>query len=92
VRDLTLTAAPNPFNPVTEITFSLPWSGHARLAIHDLRGRRIATLADGLYPAGEHRVRWHARDEHGAAVASGVYYIRLVGEDEVRVKKITLLQ
>ncbi len=92
VRDLTLTAAPNPFNPVTEITFSLPRSGHTRLEIHDLRGRRIAILADGLCPAGEHHVRWHARDEHGAAVASGVYYAKLIYEAEVRVKKITLLR
>ena len=64
----TLLASPNPFNPATEIAFSLVAPAEARLTVFNLRGEVVARLVDGALPAGEHRVNFD-----GAALASGVY-------------------
>jgi hypothetical protein len=68
---------PNPFNPSTTIRFSLRDPDHARLQVYDVRGRLVATLADGLRAPGEHYVRWDGQDRQGTAVASGIYFYRL---------------
>jgi FG-GAP-like repeat/FlgD Ig-like domain len=68
---------PNPFNPSTTIRFTLPEPERARITIFDASGREIATLVDRLFPAGDHRVEWQGRNDHGAPVASGVYFYRL---------------
>jgi len=72
---LRLAAAPNPFNPATEIRFALPAGGPApySLAVYDLRGQRVRLLAAGELPAGEHAVRWDGADDAGRPVASGGY-------------------
>jgi hypothetical protein len=63
---------PNPFRGETTISFSIPWSGHATLTVHDVSGRTVAILVDGELSAGTHAVEWDA------SVASGVYFCRLV--------------
>ncbi len=68
---------PNPFNPSTRIAFRLATGGDARLAVFDLRGRRVAILHEGTLPAGEHNVVWDGRDGAGRQLASGVYFARL---------------
>jgi hypothetical protein len=68
---------PNPFNPLTEIRFSLAQSGPASLAIYDAGGRLVKELARGSFPAGDHRLLWDGSDAQGRLVASGVYVYRL---------------
>ena len=68
---------PNPFNPSTTITFSLPAPGVARLEVLDLSGRRLRVLASGHLPAGRRSVVWDGRDEAGRALPSGIYLCRL---------------
>jgi len=68
---------PNPFNPSTRIAFALPADARVRLTVHDLAGRRIATLVDAALPAGGHAVDWRGRDDRGAPVPAGVYLYRL---------------
>ena len=63
---------PNPFNPTTTISFSLPESAEVRLAVFDLLGRLVAVLADGPMHAGSHTVSFEA--EH---LPSGTYLYRL---------------
>ena len=63
---------PNPFNPSTEIRFELPQPSTVHLAVYDLTGREVATLVDGVLPAGKHEVAWQAEDR-----PSGVYLYRL---------------
>ncbi len=74
-RDLAV--APNPFNPSTEIAFSLPAAGPARLEVYDLRGALVRVLANGSLPAGAQRVAWDGRDDAGQEVSSGTYLLRL---------------
>jgi hypothetical protein len=68
---------PNPFNPQTTLSFSLPRAGWVELTIIDSRGRIVTTLLDGIAAEGKHDVSWNGRDDADLAVASGVYFARL---------------
>jgi FlgD Ig-like domain len=68
---------PNPFNPQTEISFSLPSSREVTLSIYDLRGRKVHTLVSGVLEAGTHTVKWYGRNDKGRTQASGVYFCKL---------------
>ncbi len=84
---------PNPFNPSTEILFSLPNSARVALSIFDLGGRRILTLVEDVeFAAGRHAVTWSGRDETGTQVASGVYFYRLVTEEFTQTRKMVLVK
>jgi hypothetical protein len=63
---------PNPFNPVARVDYSLSAAGRAELALYDLLGRRVALLAEGHQPAGEHQAQIE-----GSGLASGVYLLQL---------------
>ena len=83
---------PNPFNPVTTISFSLRERGRALLAVYDVAGRLVRVLADGVMDAGPHEVAWDGRDREGRAVASGVYFYRLETGAFMETKKMVLLR
>ncbi len=83
---------PNPFNPTTTITYSLPRAGQVTLSVYDVAGRRIATLVDSVQPAGTTSVGWSGRNHSGQPVASGVYFYRLVTEDRALTRKMLLLK
>ena len=55
---------------------------------HDVRGRRIATLAAGSLAAGDHVVQWNGRDDRGREASAGVYFVRLQADREVATKKV----
>ena len=78
---------PNPFNPVTQIRFGLPVASDVRVAVYDVLGREVATLADGVMPAGWHEVRWDAD-----RLASGLYVCRLETTDVRHVRKMLLVK
>ncbi len=78
---------PNPFNPNTEIQFSLPRKSHVTLTIFDLLGRQVATLVSEELSAGSYSTRWDA-----AGFPSGVYLYRLRAGDFVETKKLLLLR
>ena len=73
-RTLSVSASPNPFNPITEIRFVSPTAGAVNLAIHDVAGRRVRTLLSTDLPAGEHSAKWDGRDDGGRPLPSGTYY------------------
>lgn len=78
---------PNPFNPTTQIAFTIPEAARVRLAVYDVRGRLVETLADGVQPVGTHDVQWNA-----AGVASGVYFCHLEALGERLTRRIVLLK
>ena len=84
--------APNPFNPATTISFSLPRRMHADLGVYDMRGRLVKSLVSEDYPAGENSVLWDGTDRNGQAVASGTYFALLRGEEIHQVKSLTLVR
>ena len=84
--------APNPFNASTLIPYRLDADGPVRLEIYNLLGQRMRTLVDEVQAAGAYRVRWDARDGRGAAVAAGVYFIRLHHPGGVHTRRMLYLE
>ncbi len=70
-------AAPNPFRNATRFSFELAHPERVRLEVHDVAGRRVRTLEDGVRGAGPQSIAWDGRDDAGRPVAAGVYYFRL---------------
>ena len=84
---------PNPFNPSTTISFSLPEACEVRLEVYDVSGRLVARLVDGRkLGAGAHEADWNGRDVSGGTAASGVYIYRLIAGKETISKKMVLLR
>jgi hypothetical protein len=89
---LRLVTEPNPFNPHLTIKYTLSVPGTSRLEILDLAGRLVQVLFDEYRPAGDSQASWNGRDRRGQAAASGVYLVRLVTQNEVIEKRVTLLR
>ena len=68
---------PNPFNPITNISFSLPANQAARINIYNLKGQLVKKLLDVELPAGQNMISWDGRDDNGNLVSSGIYSYRL---------------
>jgi len=84
---------PNPFNPNTDIRFSLPAALPVRLTIHDLSGRVVRTLSAGeSYSAGQNSIPWSGRDDFGRQVPSGSYLVKLEAGADRSFQKIMLLK
>jgi hypothetical protein len=80
---------PNPFrsSTATRIEFGLPADSDVRITVYNVAGQRVATLAEGAFPAGVHRVRWDPR-----GVASGTYFYRIQAGKDVETRKMLLLK
>ena len=84
--------APNPFNPTTSISFSVPAAGEASLIVYNAAGQVVRTLVDGNIAAGTHQISWDGTDNMGRNVASGVYVYRLVNDGRQLVRRMTLVR
>lgn len=84
--------SPNPFNPTTRIEFRLPRTERARLTIHDLKGRLVRKLYDGMAGTDLVRVTWNGKDDAGRPVASGLYFYRLSAGKARLTDKMLLLK
>ncbi len=78
---------PNPFNPTTNISFSIPQSGLVTLKIYNILGQEVATLLNSNIPAGVHEIRFNARN-----LAGGVYIYHIQTQNFVDSKKFILLK
>lgn len=83
---------PNPFNPGTEIRFTLPENQRVELKIYNSLGQLVKTLANAPYEAGQHIVTWNATDDSGARVSSGIYIYQLQAGKFVQTKKMLLIK
>ena len=82
---------PNPFNPSTSFTFTLPLDKRISIKIYDVMGRLVATLVDDeLYAAGTHQATWDGTSMAGIQVASGTYLYTLE-HDSFRKSRTMLL-
>jgi len=78
---------PNPFNASTTVTFELPIDSNVSLEVYNLIGQKVAVLADGYTQAGKHSVTWDASNQ-----SSGVYFYKLLTDENVSTKRMTLLK
>ena len=83
---------PNPCNPGTTVRFSLPAAQPAALELYAADGSRVRRLAEGDFAAGRHEVFWDGRDDHGRAVASGTYLLRLTSAGTQQTRKLALIR
>ena len=90
---ISLSASPNPFNPRTAISFALAEGAPVSLRIYDVRGRSVRTEDFGWLDSGEHQMVWTGTDDAGRAVASGTYFVKLVGTGaDLPALRITLVR
>ena len=78
---------PNPFNPITVIRYSIPYSGVVKLRIHDILGREISTLVNTYKNSGDYEAELNMKD-----YPSGVYFYTLSSGDFTETKKILLVR
>jgi hypothetical protein len=87
---LKLAAHPNPFNPVSNITLSLPAESHVDLAVYGVNGRLVRTLAAGKFGPGNYFFTWDGKDAAGRNVCPGMYIYRLTAGSRVLMEKTIL--
>ena len=80
-------AYPNPFNPTTSLSLSLPESGYVSVKVYNMMGQEIATLADGLMDATAYTLTWDASD-----ASSGMYFVRAEYAGNIATQKLMLLK
>lgn len=85
-------AAPSPARDGTLLRFGVSQPGRVVLTVHDVTGRRVASLLDGVRSAGSHSVRWSGADDAGRPVASGIYFARLRVPGGQRVTRIPVIR
>jgi len=83
---------PNPFNAGTVISYYLAHTGTVKLDVFDVLGRTVRVLIDESQPEGNHQITWDGRDQTGEAIASGVYFYRLVAGDRAITKKMVVVK
>ncbi|MFO7653485.1 MAG: FG-GAP-like repeat-containing protein [Candidatus Krumholzibacteriia bacterium] len=83
---------PNPANPRVSASLHLQRAGRWQVAVHDLRGRRVATLLNGHLPSGEHRIVWDGASDRGAPQPSGIYLLRAEGGGTPLSARVTLVR
>jgi hypothetical protein len=83
---------PNPFNPETSIRFDLKENSKVTIDVYNIKGQRIATVAEGSFNAGRHSVTWKGTDSNGNSVASGVYFYKMNCGTYTKTRKMILMK
>ncbi len=87
---LSINNYPNPFNPTTTISYSLPESGMSSVKIYNLKGQLVNTLVNKEMQSGQHSVVWNGIDASGKLVSSGLYFTRVENVGKAVTRKILL--
>ena len=90
--ELTSSVYPNPFNPSTNITFTLPEEGRVHIEIFDVLGRKVITLVDEYHQQGSFTVLWNGQNKNGYTVASGIFFCVIAYNDQVITKKMVMMR
>ncbi len=85
-------AHPNPFNPMTQVSFSVARDQKVKLSVFDMAGKRVVELTDEVYAAGEYSVPWNGKDSSGHEMSSGTYMVYMETDDAVTSSKMTLVR
>jgi len=78
---------PNPFNPITTISFSIPQSDIVSLNIYDITGKLVITLINEQLNIGYHSINWDGTNQ-----SSGMYFVRMESGDYVETQKLLLVK
>ncbi len=83
---------PNPFNPTTEIKYSIKKIGNVKINIFNSLGQKVKTLLDKVQSTGTHEVAWDATDDYGNNVSSGTYFYQIQAGKYIQTKRMIYLQ
>ena len=83
---------PNPFNPETMISFSVKAESKVKIDIFNIKGQKVKSLINEVYPMGNHKVLWNGKDNNDRAVSSGVYFTRMTTGKFQTTKKMLLMK
>ncbi|UCH85312.1 MAG: T9SS type A sorting domain-containing protein [Candidatus Latescibacterota bacterium] len=83
---------PNPFNPITRISYELGSRTEVTLTVYDVDGRLVKTLVNGTKGPGTFTATWEGKNDNGEPVASGVYFYRLNAGSYAQTKKMVFLK
>ncbi|MBL7149721.1 MAG: T9SS type A sorting domain-containing protein, partial [Candidatus Cloacimonetes bacterium] len=83
---------PNPFNPDTQIAFSLNKQSHVQITIYNIRGQLVRTLVDEQRDANNYTVTWDGTDDNRKPVSSGIYFYKMKAEKYTATKKMILMK
>jgi hypothetical protein len=83
---------PNPFNPTTHVAFQIPETKRVNISIYNILGQKVRTLASRKFTPGSHVMIWNGKNENGATVPSGAYFLRMEAGDFTSVKKMLFLK
>ncbi len=84
---------PNPFNPMTTISYEVPdGGGLVTVEVYDVNGRHVRTLVDGFQSQGVQSIEWDGTDDSGRQMATGVYFYRMAGPGTEASRKMLLLK
>jgi len=85
-------AYPNPFNPTTNIQFTVAKSENVKLVVYNTLGQKVKTLINQSYKPGSYTASWDGRDEFGKSIASGIYFYRFESQSFTATKKMILMK
>ncbi len=83
---------PNPFNPSTRITYTIPEEANVTLDVYNVRGERVATLVNALQPQGLYTIMWSGTSDSGSLVPGGIYMARLSAGSFTQTIRMVLLK
>ena len=83
---------PNPFNPETQIRYSLPEDAFVELIVYDLLGQTVRTLVFDYQQPGSYTLTWDGRDRSGYAAAAGIYLYSLRVGEVIQTRKMALIR
>jgi flagellar hook assembly protein FlgD len=86
------TIYPNPFNPITNISYSLAEDQKVNITVYNARGAKVKTLENSLKTVGKHSVVWKGNDSSGNIVASGIYFLKFQTNTKQTTKKLLLIK
>jgi len=78
---------PNPFNPTTEINFSLPVDGQIQLNAYNIQGQQVADIFNGFQSKGHHQFTWDASE-----LTSGIYFVKLTAGNHQATTQTVLMK
>lgn len=87
-----VTVTPNPFRDQTRLSFSLEHTDFVTLAIFNITGKLVKTIADQTMPAGKHQLIWDGANENGDKVPEGVYFYQLKTRDKTQSGKVIRIE
>jgi len=83
---------PNPFNPTTRISYSLPVTGLVKIVIYNTLGQQVRVLVNQEQEAGQYNIQWDSRNDQNQTLSSGVYILRMEASGFAKDKKLMLLK